>query len=760
MIMRKNTILLLAVAVLLAGCLKDAGPSDADLITIEASIGPQTKVDQTNGGVSSSFEKGDQIVVFAWTGSASPVPTTRVVDGVVNLLGSGGWSPASLMRWKSMSSTHYFLGVSPVHTISSFTADPYTLDPGQYTASDLLVATTPSGITPTKSPISLEFSHVMAKLIVNLTFRSQWSSAPTVSSVTVNARTTGTVDYLAKQITATGAASGVSLTMSDNASWHGLQIPQEGVKTITVQIEGKDYVYNYPDDAGIPLKSGKYTTINLNVGRDKIELDGQNIKITDWESGTPIEGSTVRAGGPFSLDAYFPADLLPGRNGWQNGDEIFVLCQVEGKSFVDNTDVKHLKMTYNGTAWSVAEMQNATATPGCLGLADGDQVSMRAVYLPYGQDVSVTADGKGGYAFNAQTYDCYLTAPLNATVSGGTLSGSFDLALPAGAMLFSMENDNNYSGSIELREPHLTPLGLTGFTADLGAVSADPVHGAPVQGHSTSPVYAFYATPDGDLSNVWADYHFTQVREGGNYYGYDKHLALSGASSRVLALPALGSSDWKSLTYKPIDLGIDIDDPVRGGKKRIYWASCNVGATAPEEFGDCFAWGETTKKAEYVWSTLQYCVDGSGNKFSKYVSSDKAWYWGGEGSPDNRNVLDAEDDAATVNWGAPWRTPTDAEWTALLDEKNCASETTTQNGVKGRLFTSKKTGATLFLPAAGFRGDGTHLHEAGSYGGCWSSSLNTNKPSDAWFMFFSALGGIDIDFSGRRYGLSIRPVTE
>ena len=124
-----HIVLSIASLLALAGCLKDPGPSDADLITVEASIGPQTKVDYTNGGVGSSFADGDKIAVYAWTGSASPVPATRAVDGVVNTLGSGGWSPASLMRWKSMTDTHYFLGVSPVHAISNFTADPYTLDP-------------------------------------------------------------------------------------------------------------------------------------------------------------------------------------------------------------------------------------------------------------------------------------------------------------------------------------------------------------------------------------------------------------------------------------------------------------------------------------------------------------------------------------------------------------------------------------------------------------------------------------------------------
>ena len=292
-----HIVLSIASLLALAGCLKDPGPSDANLITVEASIGPQTKVDYTNGGVSSSFVAGDKIAVYAWTGSASPVPATRAVDGVVNTLGSGGWSPASLMRWKSMTATHYFLGVSPVHAISNFTADPYTLDPDQYTASDLLVATTPSGIAPTKSPISLEFSHVMAKLVVNLTFRSQWSSAPTVTSVTVGAKKTGTVNYLAKEVTATGTVEAVALSATDNASWSGLQIPQTGVATITVRIGNTDYVYTHSTD--IPLAGGQYTTINLNVGRDKLELDQTGISITDWVSG----------------EAFFSGELLEGLNG-------------------------------------------------------------------------------------------------------------------------------------------------------------------------------------------------------------------------------------------------------------------------------------------------------------------------------------------------------------------------------------------------------------------------------------------------------------
>ena len=747
---------------LLPGCLKESGPTDADLITIEASIGPQTKVNYEGNG--STFVDGDKIAVYAWTGSASPVPEARAVDGVVNTLGDTGWSPATLMRWKSMSDTHYFLGVSPVHSISNFTEDPFTLVPDNYTASDLLVATTPAGIAPTKNPISLEFSHLMAKLVVNLTFRSQWSSAPTVTSVTVGAKKTGTVNYLAKEVTATGTVEAVALSATDNASWSGLQIPQTGVTTITVRIGDTDYVYTHSTD--IPLAGGQYTTINLNVGRDKLELDQTGISITNWESGTPIGGETAQPGGPFALDAYFPADQLPGSSFWQNKDVILVLCKVEGKSFVSNTYAKSLKMTHNGTAWTVAEMLNGTASPGCLGLEEGDQVTMRAVYLP-NDNPTVVPDGKGGYAFLGlisgeadNSSNCYLTATLSATVSGGRLSGCFDLSLPDRVMLFKIAYSSGYSVSTRfLREPHLTPLGLKGFTADLDAVNADPVHGAPLKrlygrfsGDSSAP-NVFCAELDEGLDNVWTDYHFTRVTNDGAFAGYGKRLAMSGASGRVLELPALASSDWQALTYTPVDLGIDIDDPVRGGKKRVYWASCNVGATKPEEYGDYFAWGETATKTNYAWSTLQYCTDDEGKKFSKYVPSNQASYWSGAGSPDNRTVLDAEDDAATANWGAPWRTPTDAEWTELRTK--CTWTWTTQNGEKGYLVSNN--GNSLFLPAAGFLYE-SNVSEAGSLGCYWSSSLYTN-PYDALYMDFDS-GRVGRSGNSRYCGQSVRPVSE
>ena len=195
-------------------------------------------------------------------------------------------------------------------------------------------------------------------------------------------------------------------------------------------------------------------------------------------------------------------------------------------------------------------------------------------------------------------------------------------------------------------------------------------------------------------------------------------------------------------TAKPqaVDLGLP---------SGLKWASWNVGASAPEEYGDYFAWGETQPKDNYNWSTYKFGTSSSG-PFSKYNTSNSY------GTVDNKTVLDPEDDAAHVNWGGSWRMPTDAEWTELSN--NCTWTWTTQNGVKGRLVTSKTNGNSIFLPAAGYR-RGTSLNSAGSSGSYWSSSLHTDYPYYPGDVSFDSglVGSYD---SSRYVGFSVRPVTE
>ena len=179
----------------------------------------------------------------------------------------------------------------------------------------------------------------------------------------------------------------------------------------------------------------------------------------------------------------------------------------------------------------------------------------------------------------------------------------------------------------------------------------------------------------------------------------------------------------------------------------VKWATCNVGASSPEDYGDYFAWGETQPKSTYKWSTYKYC-NGSYNSLTKYNNSSSF------GTVDNKTQLELSDDAARANWGGSWRMPTRAEQDELRN--NCTWTWTTQNGVKGRKVTSKSNGNSIFLPAAGDRYDGS-LYDAGSYGYYWSSSLYTGTPSGAHYLFFGS-SNVDWFYDDRYYGRSVRPV--
>jgi len=194
-------------------------------------------------------------------------------------------------------------------------------------------------------------------------------------------------------------------------------------------------------------------------------------------------------------------------------------------------------------------------------------------------------------------------------------------------------------------------------------------------------------------------------------------------------------------THAYVDLGLP---------SGLLWATCNVGADSPEDYGDYFAWGETQPKSDYSWSTYQYCM-GSYNTFTKYCNNSSYGY---NGFTDNLTTLQSSDDAATAQWGSGWRMPSQEEWQELY--QNTAHVWTTQNGVNGRLFTASN-GNSLFLPAAGSRSSSS-LNGAGSYGEYWSSSLHPFNPYDAWHLLFQ--DNVQMSHSDRRLGYSVRPVRE
>ena len=300
--MKKKTYLfaLMAMVLTLGSCSDNEngiGGETSKYITVSTSIGNMTRVaTDANGG--QTFEEGDEISVYAWTGDATVAPETRerVVNNAINKLTNGSWISNPQMLWKNNRDKHYFIGVYPKKAISDLAAGEYVFDATKQVESDLLVAVNTDGITAEgKQAVPLTFTHVMAKLLVNLTYKNQWGTeGPTVDKVVVgDAVKSATVNYLTKVVTPSAVAEDKANfdmpALTANKQYASIIIPQDGVQKITVVIGGKNFIY----DNGTPFKfeSGKVTTVNLVVGRDTITLN--EVKITDWETSTPITGEAV-----------------------------------------------------------------------------------------------------------------------------------------------------------------------------------------------------------------------------------------------------------------------------------------------------------------------------------------------------------------------------------------------------------------------------------------------------------------------------------
>ena len=191
--------------------------------------------------------------------------------------------------------------------------------------------------------------------------------------------------------------------------------------------------------------------------------------------------------------------------------------------------------------------------------------------------------------------------------------------------------------------------------------------------------------------------------------------------------------------YEAIDLGLP---------SGVKWATCNVGATKPEEYGGYYAWGEIEEKDDYSWNTYRWC-NGTYDSMTKYCTS------ASNGTVDNKTVLEPEDDVAHVKWGGSWRMPTKAEQDELRN--NCTWTWKTLNGVNGYEVTGPN-GNSIFLPAAAYR-IGSDVYYRGYNGNYWSGSLFSDYSECAYYLGFS---DSSYDWYGhdRCVGRSVRPVCD
>ncbi len=344
---------------------------------------------------------------------------------------------------------------------------------------------------------------------------------------------------------------------------------------------------------------------------------------------------------------------------------------------------------------------------------------------------------------NAFTYDGYTFIGWNTVQSGSgisypdgqTITATMDMILYAQWTSNGTSGGGQQGGDTPTPEPPV-PAGsptVETLAAELETISSLKLSGN-VTAAGNAPVIArgfMYGTSADNFSNsvecgtgtgsftktitglelIDATFYYKAYATNsiGTAYGEIKSFTIS-----TTATGSLNGHDY-------VDLGLP------SGTK---WATCNVGASSLTEYGNYYAWGETTTKTTYSSSTYTYT-----------------------GNP---TTLPSSADAATANWGNGWRMPTYDELKELKD--NCTVIWTTQNGVNGRLFIGPNSKA-IFLPAAGCR-DGSSLYNAGSGGCYWSSSLNSSNPSRAWNLYISS-GNYFVEDNYNRYsGQSVRAVCQ
>ena len=461
-----------------------------------------------------------------------------------------------------------------------------------------------------------------------------------------------------------------------------------------------------------------------------------------------------------SLDSY-------GNVIWKQGDQVSI--------FAGSTINVHYQVT-DASDGKTAAALNRVESPGFVA---GGEIPNNVAYYPYAATTAIAKRNGGAYCISdialpeTQTYaqasfgnGAFPMVAVTPSESEYNLKfknvlGGLKLQLKGTARIASISMKGNSNeilcGAAEVTAANgsLPSISLTDASAK--TVTLDCGNG--VQLNSTTSTAFIIALPPMTMAGGFT---VTVTGTEGATMEIKTTKSQTITRSNLLSMPAVtyeGTAPTSEHQY--VDLGLT---------SGLKWATCNVGANAPEEYGDYFAWGDPepyyteghsqdnpcsnwkANKTGYNWASYKFELGTNWQgPFSKYVTENSE----NIGNVDNNTVLDPEDDAAHVNWGGTWRMPTDEDWTELRTE--CTWTWTAQNGVNGRLVTGPN-GNSIFLPAAGYRDD-TNLYDTGSDGYYWSSSLYTGSPYCAWSVGFGS-GDVYGGSGGRSYGFSVRAVSE
>ena len=438
------------------------------------------------------------------------------------------------------------------------------------------------------------------------------------------------------------------------------------------------------------------------------------------------------------------------KTGWANGDIINIWFD---KHVYQTPD---LTMTYNNGAWAASEISNEIAaqlkTNGTLwGFYEASNSATTAWTFDDdgvpGQCATFKTPGS-----NWQTgTKGYLTVDFN------NLSYTFD-----GTTLSAKLNDWYFGTDFQMIITGLDPtktwimksydvVNWYGKTQSFYGEDYEKGYSWYKLGGSNRPIIGmpndeglvFYGQLTSQITYL-RDYTFTLYNTTDNIeYTFTKNAQLNSNYRKKLVAVKVPFNKFV------VDMGLS-----------VKWAACNLGAEYETDYGDLYAWAETTTKTKYHYPTYEYSNKNSSSpKLKKYCPDSAQGY---SGYSDDLTTLEPEDDAATVAYGSSYRMPTIAEWEELLNTDNCIwtwTESYKESGIKGYVVTSKKTNYTnqsIFLPASGLIiNSGTNnVNYCGYY---WSSSLYDPEPWAANLVYFYQTQAKTTQMN-RIYGFAIRPV--
>jgi hypothetical protein len=251
-------------------------------------------------------------------------------------------------------------------------------------------------------------------------------------------------------------------------------------------------------------------------------------------------------------------------------------------------------------------------------------------------------------------------------------------------------------------------------------------------------------TTTGDLS-VYATTTDGRVYEA----GFSSKTLVAGKAYRYVASPTFVTTSGTENGHDWLNLGMP---------SGVKWATMNVGASSPTDYGDMIAWAETKSKVgngSYYFSDLKYS-NSNGTQFTKYVTNPTY------GTPDGFSTLQPEDDAASVNWGGSWRMFTHEEAIELFDNSTSFAATSFNNVTRKGVLVVGRNGREIFMPASGISFYYTPYYNRDNEGYYWSSSLYNERNYECWFMSPNPnIGKIRPSFRyDRYYGMPIRPVVK